>query len=62
MKSLHRLLFEAHCRQLISSGAFAGNMGWVVTDDCYISKTNRGYLETRRIGPRHYTHIWTERE
>ena len=55
------LLFAAHCRALKRLGLTAGNLGWVVTDNAYLSKTNQGVLETTRHGPRRYSHRITRR-
>lgn len=57
-----RKLELAHQRQLIRKGAFPGNLGWVVLDDTYLSKTDRGILETRRIAGPRYRHTWTDYE
>ncbi|HEY6272642.1 MAG TPA: hypothetical protein VIX19_11730, partial [Terriglobales bacterium] len=39
-----------------------GNLFWVLLDDSCASKTDRGVLETRRIAPKRYSHIWHDRE
>jgi len=32
------------------------NYGFVMLDDVIVSKTNRGYLETKQLGARKYEH------
>jgi hypothetical protein len=55
MNNCH-LLFCAHRRALKRLGLRPGNLGWVVTDNAYLSKTDKGILETTRHGPRSYEH------
>ena len=49
-----QLLYLAHRRALKRLGLSPGNLGWVVTDNAYLSKTDKGILETTRHGPRTY--------
>lgn len=54
---MERLLREAHFRHLISLNAFKGaNLGWVVDDEAYLSKTSAGIIKTKRLGHRKYAH------
>jgi len=55
----YKNLIAAHDRQLVRKGAFPGNHGWVVTETAYLSKTDKGCLETIRIAPGKYQHKWT---
>lgn len=51
------LLRAAHLRAIKRLGLRAGNIGWVTTDDAFLSKTDGGLLETTRHGPRRYSHV-----
>ena len=51
-----QLLYLAHLRAAKRRNLIIGNLGWVVTDNAYLSKTDKGILETTRHGPRTYKH------
>jgi len=57
-KNLAAALFAAHERQIIRKGARPGNLGWVVTEKSYLSKTNKGILDTTRQPNGRYRHVW----
>ena len=50
------LLRAAHQRQADKLQCRIGNFGWVMTDVEILSKTDKGYLSTTRLGPRKYLH------
>jgi hypothetical protein len=50
------LLRAAHLRAIKRLGLRAGNIGWVTTDDAFLSKTSGGILQTVRLGHRRYEH------
>ena len=52
----HANLCAAHERFATRNACSLDNYGRVVDDDVICSKTNRGYLTTRRVAPRKYTH------
>lgn len=52
-------LANAHNWAIIRHSAIAHNYGWVETDDCLLSKTDKGYLETKRVKPGRYVHELT---
>ena len=54
---MSRLLFAAHLRAAKRLGLQFGNLGWVVTETAYLSKTSGGVLETRRLAKGKYTHL-----
>ncbi len=54
---MSRLLFAAHLRAAKRLGLQFGNLGWVVTETAYLSKTSGGVLETRRLAKGKYTHV-----
>ena len=51
-----KLLYLAHRRALKRLGLRPGNLGWVVDNNAYLSKTSGGVLQTTRHGPRSYEH------
>lgn len=55
-------LKNAHNWGAIENRAKFYNYGWVGGDDFLLSKTDRGYLETRRIGRGKYVHTMTDYE
>ena len=56
MKTRDKLLFQAHIRALKRLRLKAGNLGWVASDNVYLSKTNGGILQSVRIAERRYKH------
>ena len=56
MTDSHILLCRSHETAAHRRGLALLNYGWVVDDDAICSKTQRGYLTTKRRGPRKYTH------
>lgn len=58
MTNLHTLLCKSHETAAHRQGLALLNYGWVVSDDGICSKTQRGYLTTKRVAPRQYTHIF----
>src|SRR5215831_6292194 len=57
-------LLQAHLRELKRAGVSMVNinLGWVVDEDGYMSKTDKGYCETLRLGYRRYEHRWSQPE
>jgi hypothetical protein len=49
-------LFAAHERIATLNACALENYGFVMLDDVIVSKTNRGYLETKQLGARKYEH------
>jgi hypothetical protein len=56
------LLFRAHERQILRKGAMPGNLGWVVADRAYVSKTDKGRLKTTFVQHGVYNHTWYDHE
>jgi len=52
-------LYNAHVCVATLNACALENCGFILLDDVIVSKTNRGYLETKRTGPRKYSHILT---
>ena len=50
------LLKSAHIRKAKRNAITFGNFGWVAGNDGICSKTSKGYLTTRRMGPNQYGH------
>jgi hypothetical protein len=50
------LLVAAHVRAANRMEAIIQNMGWVATDNDYLSKTNKGILKTTRLRSGKYVH------
>ena len=60
-KKDYRLTEFAHRRELKRWGftmATTANYGWVGDVDGWCSKTADGILETKRVAPGRYRHIW----
>ena len=58
MSTTQKLLFAAHLRAAKRVGLEFGNLGWVVTETAYLSKTNAGVFETRRVCKGKYVHVF----
>jgi len=56
---LNKNLCKAHERIATMNACALENYGFVLLDDVIVSKTNRGYLETKRLAPRKYSHTLT---
>lgn len=56
----HSLLRAAHERRANKDHVTLWNHGWVATDTVWLSKTERGILETRRVAPGKYTHKYRQ--
>ena len=58
MTDYHILLCRSHKTAAHRRGLTLLNYGRVVSDDVICSKTQRGHLTTKRVGPRQYTHLF----
>jgi len=65
MENVMTNLAKAHMRKLVHENIWPTNninLGWVVTESAFVSKTTKGILETKRLARGKYSHSWLERE